>query len=646
MSSIPFFQNIDVSHRRYMSIASTIDNSTDLTCLLLLTLCSFQSPTRVQELAFDPAFIESIGHYLGAADHAVRRCGMLAAEVVATKAGKKLDFGEWEGDEPGKQWARELRALIQTRDIDVIIHSDVEEATSSAPVPATVEEDSDDEEPPPHPSAKSRPSALNSNHGCDSDDSLTGYASSSSSRSPSPTPSELEEIEKDPTLAVGVKKIARPVYLAQLGELLRPTTISQGDDPNEADRLEMGLGCAEELIRRKRAYGSELAENAVNLVHALLALNNNFDLDNFDERRQAGLTALVACCPTRAAPSIVEEFFRNQYSGEQRAAMLNALALGARELAGLPVPASSVDPGRIAFPSKRLPPALERRYIAAMDHVTAHPPVHGLLEDITRGVIAKTTAPGGSEPPQIARERQLQIRPLAKVVPLPAPVASQTLFQAPTPTQAPQTTFGSVAAEYFVYPLIARFWTFLRDEQTREARTAALPPAHQYRSAGTGLLLSAPVLAQFVATLGVLLHAARLSPAWGAVLAPQAMELALAIGARRISLLDGEEDAREGSDTQVQSAHALVGAAALELALIVLDGSVDLDAGRALALEHTALLRGVGDWATSIFSSLEKGERAKGGGGALEIRLVRAAAGVCVKVEEVGQRWGRSMIQM
>jgi telomere length regulation protein len=609
----------------------------------------------------DPSFIQSIGHYIGSADPAIRRCGMLAAEIVAAKAGKKLDFGGWDDDEPGKAWARELRALIQARDVDVNVIQDpaeVDESTEPVkiespayrPTVADLEGDSDDEDLPP-PKTKHRPAAVDDTAGYDSDDSLTGYASPSSSRSPSPTPSELDQIERDPSLNVGVKKIPRPVYLAQLGQLLRPTTISKADEAVEADRIEMGLQCAEELICRKRDYGTELEENAVNLVHGIVGLSNNFDIKGFNERRQDALTALVACCPTRAAPSVVEEFFKNQYSMDQRFVMLNALAFGARELAGLPVPPSTVDPGRIAFPSKRLPPGMEKKYITATDHANAvaGAPVQGLLQDISRDVVANSKEPSGPEPAQLARERQLRIRQPAKVVPLPPPSGSTTLFRPQAPVQKPRTSFTTVAAEYFIHPLVSRFWLFLRDEQTREERTSYLPELHRYRAAGTGLLLSPAILAQFVATLGVLMHAARNAPVWGAVLAPEALELAVTLGARKISMLDEEEDQKGGTERGEGGAggtHASVMSAALELALVVLDGSIDLDRGKTLGLEHTALLVGVGEWAAKVFAALDRGERVKGGGGEQEVRLVRAAAGVCLKVEEMTKTWGRSMVQM
>ena len=85
------------------------------------------------------------------------------------------------------------------------------------------------------------------------DDSLQGYDSPTSSRSASPTQSELEEIEKDPTLrATQSKPVTRPVYLMQLIGLLRA---GGGDDVGAADKMQMGLTHAEGLVRRERGVG-------------------------------------------------------------------------------------------------------------------------------------------------------------------------------------------------------------------------------------------------------------------------------------------------------------------------------------------------------------------------------------------------------
>ena len=43
-------------------------------------------------------------------------------------------------------------------------------------------------------------------------------------------------------------------------------------------------------------------ENAANLAHAFIGLQDNYDMDHFEARREKILIALVACCPRIAAP--------------------------------------------------------------------------------------------------------------------------------------------------------------------------------------------------------------------------------------------------------------------------------------------------------------------------------------------------------
>ena len=247
---------------------------------------------------------------------------MLVAEEVATLAGKKLDFGDWEGADADRVWARSLRILLKRRDID---------AEDTQP---SVEEQQEFLKP-------SRPSPMEANlaelatprrairvenaaEPDSDDDSVRGYASETDSdRPPSPTPSQLEEIEKDPTLNVGVKKIPKPIYLAQLGGLVRSTGVGlKSTENDEPEKIEMALDCGEELIRKKRNFGVELGrfctqlpygtklrshapeENAVNLVYAFIGLQNAYELDDFSAKRQGIVTALVACCPRKSAPCV------------------------------------------------------------------------------------------------------------------------------------------------------------------------------------------------------------------------------------------------------------------------------------------------------------------------------------------------------
>jgi len=247
---------------------------------------------------------------------------MLVAEEVATLAGKKLDFGDWEGGDTDRVWARSLRILIKQRDVDA---EDVRHLAGEQQESHKQDRSSPMKVNPPDPATSRGAIRVGNIAEPDSDDdSVQGYGSEvDSDHAPSPTPSELEEIEKDPTLNVGVKKVPKPVYLAQLGELVRSTNAGlKSAENDEPDKIEMALKCGEELIRRKRNFGMELGrrrihpryqtqlrsyvteENAVNLVYAFVGLQDSYELDDFSAKRQGTVTALVACCPRRSAPYV------------------------------------------------------------------------------------------------------------------------------------------------------------------------------------------------------------------------------------------------------------------------------------------------------------------------------------------------------
>ncbi|KAJ7172672.1 telomere length regulation protein-domain-containing protein [Mycena filopes] len=593
-----------------------------LTALLLLTLSYFPpSSSKLESLALSPELISGVGRYISHLDSSIRRCGMMTAEIVAQLSGKKLDFEDWEGDDGGKAWVRKVRELLKGRDAA----ANLDDAET-----APLADDTDIQEISTPGILSAEKSRATSDPAYDSDDSLSGYMSQSSSRSNSPTPSELAEIEKDPTLGVGVKKVPRPVYLAQLGALIRPAAGLKVDETQLANEVEMGINCAEELIRKKKGYGTELEENAVNLVYGFVGLQNNYELEGFSAKRQGALNALVAGAPRTAAPCVIEEFFKNQYSTDQRFAMLNSLALGARELASLSVPASAVPQNRITFPSKTLPLHLHQKYLED----NADPQVvPRILDDISREALNRDAESNADKVPELVRERRLRVQKPATITEVNR---HNTLH---TPLQQ-STTFNQVAAQYFTAPLINRFWLFFRDEQTREERTAHQDGRQRYQGAGTGLILNPIVLSHFLATLAILVHASKNAPEWLAVIGPDALELAVTLGTRPVSSMETDDDEREGG----KSKEAAVLSSALELALVVLDGCLELDGGRALGLEHTELLLGAGEWATAVFSLLDKGTRIEGGGGIQEAKLKRAAAGVLLKVDKLTSRWRRSMI--
>lgn len=343
---------------------------------------------------------------------------------------------------------------------------------------------------------------------------------------------------------------------------------------------------------------------------------------------------------------MIEEFFKNQYSSTQRAVMLNALALGARELASLPIPSEALQPlatQRTTFPSKMLPPALHQKYMLTSSDDALRP----LLQDITRAAIDRSREPTAAKVPEVARERQLRIKKPPKIT----EVASASIEASVPSSQRPPSgpSFTSVAAEWFIMPFINRFWVFLRDEQTREERTAQRDPLYQYRGAGTGLILNPLILTVLLNSMAILAHASQNAPEWLALIAPNTLELAVTVGSRQITRpvnedLDDEDGLPSSKDSKSKEASVLT--SALNLALVILDGCMELDSGHSLGMEHTALLIGTGEWAGQVFKILERGIQVTGVGGIHEVELQRTAAGVLLKVDQVTSKWRRSMVDV
>jgi telomere length regulation protein len=327
--------------------------------------------------------------------------------------------------------------------------------------------------------------------------------------------------------------------------------------------------------------------------------------------------------------ALIEEFYKNQYSVDQRHIALNALAIGARELASLPVPSSRFPENKSMFPSKKLPQRLHQQYLAASQANTSLLPL--MVENLSRKAIDRGKEATEDKVPEVVREKRLTIKRTPRISEIKGHVQPLTRNDSEIKT----TTFTDVAAEYFICPLINHFWLFLRDEQTREERTSQRGGRQKYHSAGTGLILNPLVLSQLLRALSILVNASRNAPEWLAIIAPDSLELAVTIGSRPVSITEQNNE---------ESKEAAVLTAALELTLIVLDGCIESDGGKSLGLDHTTLLFGTGEWAGAVFAKLEKGIRVEGGGGLNEVKLQRAAAGVLLKVDELTSRWKRSMV--
>ncbi|WVO18553.1 hypothetical protein L204_106272 [Cryptococcus depauperatus] len=667
-----------------------------LTHVLLLAISLITPYSQwLVNLSHRPKFILTFQSYLSHPDPSIRRLGMVVAEIMseltvpettqvnqtkeadeieelrkgleidendnadmkpmvsANVDSSRLKFkGMWDGYGDGKEEARWLRECVGVRDGDAAIDGSEEEwllgwrakqmksptNLISSPPPAQQTASLLPEKPNSKPQKKPRIVMLDPDQ---QDDPLVGYESSSpsSTRAPSPTAEYLEEIAADPSLGldeVNKKKAQRPLYIPQLTALLK--------EREKPECVEMGLQWGEGLVRAKREFGTELAENAVGVTLMVLGLNDKFQIEEFEDKRQGLLSSLVACAPKQVAPFLIEQYFSAQFSVQHKFLILTALAMGARELAGLSVPQPQRTTRAIDFPTKTLPPALHNKYISFLDVppnrlIVNEAQIDQAINGIRDVILSKGVRQGEETIPELARERRLRVtQPRhTKVAPVNSLAASR---MAQDPLPVPVVAFKDIAAEYFVMPLINRFWHHFQDSSIREER--ALMMGARYRSAGTGMVLSPMVMEKFLMSLTLMLDSARHSPVFLSVLCPEALELAVTIGVRHPPRpkLAHEEDLFDQHQPEAQ-----VLSAALELTLVCLDVSIDLDRGRTLAMDHTGLIMAVGEWASSVFKMENEGGGVAAGQGIRKGGGIRAeAAGVVIKMGEIGEKWGHSCI--
>ncbi|KAL4994686.1 telomere length regulation protein-domain-containing protein [Aspergillus recurvatus] len=177
--------------------------------------------------------------------------------------------------------------------------------------------------------------------------------------------------DDDPTLIQRDKPTA-PVYIRDLIIYLR--------DTEDLARHELALTTAPELIRRKTGFGTELAEHAEELGLVLVGLQEQSKFPKFHELRLQSMIALIVSQPLKMARWFAAVFFDGDLSQAQRSAVLSALGLSAREVAGV-----GADDAKAmglpalpdtSFPSKRLPANLEALYASAESPIAS----------ITRGI--------------------------------------------------------------------------------------------------------------------------------------------------------------------------------------------------------------------------------------------------------------------
>lgn len=233
-----------------------------------------------------------------------------------------------------------------------------------------------------------------------------------------------------------------------------------------------------------------------------------------------------------------------------------------------------------------------------------------LSADLTHTALSSAKEGAEATIPEASREKLLTVRRFAS-----AKSATST-------TSSSKLSFAPLAAEFFILPLINRFWLYLRD-------TAAGPSQGPYSSGRAGIgasgsssLLSPLILSKYLSTLSLLVHAARNSHHFLLSIVPSALQLVIALRSTNL----------EETDPKVLETE-------MKLLLVVLDGVVALDGGESLmsrSVEGGSELVGeVKEWAEETFEL----EEARNKGGAGMGRAGRVSAGVLLRVEEIMGRW-------
>jgi telomere length regulation protein len=305
---------------------------------------------------FDSHLLSGVSAHLEHNQPAIRRLGMLVAELVSVKAAasgatgsKPLTFGRalWDGPGDGRSEARALRRLhaapqlvgggVPTDAVQLLglgaslsppppppaatlpvvprhrsapiseaLPRRVPAPQRSRPLIQALSDDELDSEISLQPSTGSKPLVSRMSDWSSSSSSEDNSSSSSGDEMPLGGLEELgigpdaipglSKPKDEEEFGMGVPKKKRrrtPVYVGELAPLLR-------EQDRSANRL--GLKSAASLLRRKRGWGGEIDDNAVDLAFALCGMQDNYSLKAFETRRGQALSALLVASPRLAAP--------------------------------------------------------------------------------------------------------------------------------------------------------------------------------------------------------------------------------------------------------------------------------------------------------------------------------------------------------
>ncbi|KAL5364556.1 telomere length regulation protein-domain-containing protein [Aspergillus floccosus] len=303
----------------------------------------------IKELGHSGVFLNTVSNRLAASSTKARFLGMIIGTAVSRlveKPGKEMKFGLDEMESEEALW---YLSLLEVNDSIGSLES------LRAPQNLPTLQKSATKTPPASTTRQQTAKIVSIE---EIDDAATELSDDEDDLIPYEKPDEdPSDSDDDPTLIQRNKPTA-PIYIRDLITYLR--------DTENVERYELALTTAPSLIRRKTGFGTELAENIEELALVTVGLQEQSKLFKFHEYRLQSMIALIVSNPLKMGRWFSAMFFDGDLSQVQRSAVLTALGLSARELAGtgqqdaetLGLPALPDS----TFASKKLPANLEALY--------------------------------------------------------------------------------------------------------------------------------------------------------------------------------------------------------------------------------------------------------------------------------------------
>lgn len=175
-------------------------------------------------------------------------------------------------------------------------------------------------------------------------------------------------------------------------------------------------------------------------------------MDDFEQMRMQALIALVVSIPRLVCGLLARGFFEGDYSLGQRAGMVSAIGMGARELAGMEdtdLPLSEASgKGKEAvdmFPSRKL--------LGKMHDTWGGGKATGPLDRITGSMEKMMISPMAAEAAdKVSGPNVLKVRTFSSRIEV------EKRRKKPV-----ESKLGGVAGEAFFFPLTGRWWGALKD---------------------------------------------------------------------------------------------------------------------------------------------------------------------------------------